>query len=211
MRIRYIAAVTVLLTALTFPSATRADRGEFYTLLTIEPQLGWYTEPLAGRVSATNAGGGAALTAYYGFTNSLHVGGDLHLSAALNINFPDTTISLNGTPSTGTVYANSTCIGANAVVVYRYDTGLSVAPLGRFEIGATSLGYTNIQYVPNGQSYVFNLPSSSELALELRGALLAEYRFGNHIVASAGFAVTAHPGARAPWSVSVPVSIGWIW
>jgi hypothetical protein len=212
MEPRRTVAVTVLLILAAIPVTARADRRELYVLVTVEPQLGWYTEPLAGHVSATQPGVGAALSAYYGLTHRLHVGADLHLSAARDVSFPSATVSLSdGTPSTGTVYANPTSIGANALFVYRHDTGYNLAPMARVEIGFASVNYTNIQQTPTGPSYFFSFPDSSELVLELRGALLAEYRITNHFVASAGLAVTGHPKGRAPWSVSLPLTAGWVW
>ena len=209
---RHLALAAVVFLSALAPGGARADHRDLYLTLTLEPQISRLTDPIAAVAQSANLGGGAMLSAYYGFTNALHAGIDLHFNAARNASFDNVHLTLqDGSPSQGVVYEDRYGYGANALVAYRFDTGHGLAPVARGEVGFASLSYSKVQHTPTGQPYTLDFPSSHQFVLELRAALLAEYRLGDHFVTSFGLAFTDRPNSLNPWDVSFPLTVGYIW
>jgi hypothetical protein len=214
--------ITAALAASLFllPSAARADRRDWYVTLTAEPTSATVKDPITGGESGTEMGFGAfALSAFYGLTNTIHVGAALHYATEKNVSFGGVTIDQGGWPTTGTAYGNVATYSATALAQYRLDTGYSVAPVARAELGVASVHSTSAAFRPDGAGYTLAYPDKSEFALEARASLLAEYRFarsprylpGEQLVASVGIGFVARPGTASPTGLSVPVSLGFVW
>jgi len=205
-------SLALAILALATPQAARADKRELYTFVAFEPQLTSFTEPVAASASGTLFTPAIELGAFYGLTNTLHIGGVLRVSQAndLRIDNAHTTLP-DGTPVDGSVYFNHLSIGIGALAYYRFDTGRSLAPALEAEIGFTSHEYSLVALGPAGESFTVAYPSVSEFRLHLRATALAEYRFTNHIHASAGVGFSAEPGGLAPWQVVIPLRFAWIW
>jgi hypothetical protein len=210
-RARRAGALTLLL-GLCVARPARADLKELYTVVGYEPAVSHYDLPASGSGSATALSGTFDLSAYYGLTNTWHVGGrirgsissDVHL-AGVQLNMPD------GSVSSGDVYLDHRSVGIGALGLYRLDTGLHLAPVLEVEAGFTSHQYRRIAHVPTGVAYVIPLSDVSETVFHGAAAVLVEYRFRNRWIAAAGAGVQVEPGARVPWSVDVPLRVGVIW
>jgi hypothetical protein len=204
----------VLLLLLGFLAAgpARGDFKELYTAFGYLPGLSHYDLPANGSGSTTALGGAMDLSAYYGLSNTLHVGGrlrgsirsDVHL-ASVRLNMPD------GSTSIGDVYLDHRSVGLGALALYRVDTGLHLAPVLEVEAGFTSHQYRRIAHVPAGVAYLIPLSDVSETVFHGAAAVLVEYRFRNRWIAAAGAGLEVEPGARVPWSVNLPLRVGVIW
>jgi hypothetical protein len=211
MTLRRFLPATVLALLLA-PGFARADRRELYTLIEVAPQFMQLEEPITGGPTASSVAGDGSLTVYYGLTNSLHLGGSVHLNLARDVEFTGADVQLqDGSQSTGTVFIDTTGISGTALIAYRFDLGRSFAPVAQVEVGLASLSYTNIAHVPESTNYGIAFADTSETALELRGSLRGEYRFGDHLIAGGGVGAIVHPGALNPWTLYVPITVGWIW
>lgn len=205
-------ALALALASLTLPATAMADKQELYTFATFELQLTSFTEPIAASASATQFTPAIELGAFYGFTNTLHIGAVFRASLANDLRVDGAQVRLpDGSPSEGTVYFNHRALSLGALAYYRFDTGHALAPALEGEVGFTSHEYSLVAFGPAGQSYTVPYPSISEFRLHLRATALAEYRFGNHIHASAGVGFSAEPGGLAPWQVVIPLRFAWIW
>ena len=78
---RLLLAVIVLFTA----GRALADRREWYTVLGYEPGLSRYETPSGGSGSATEFASAVSLGAYYGLTNTLHVGARIRATSNTNV------------------------------------------------------------------------------------------------------------------------------
>ena len=74
--------ITRPLASLTLPATAMADKQELYTFATFELQLTSFTEPIAASASATQFTPAIELGAFYGFTNTLHIGAVCRASLA---------------------------------------------------------------------------------------------------------------------------------
>lgn len=206
-------AAALIVTILLAPCGARADWQEFYTLVEVSPLFMRLDTPVAANTASTSAVGIAAgATVYYGLTNTLHVGGAFHYEATRNPSFKGTTVTLNGgTSSHGTLYEDTSAISLTMVGTYRFDLGGRLVPVGQLEMGVASLTYSNIAQFDGSTGVAFPYPSRSQTVLELRGQLRAEYRYGDHFVFGAGIGAVVRPGALNPWSLYVPLSVGYVW
>ena len=194
------------------PAVGRADRREFYTTVDIAPIYMHLDEPIRGGPKTNCVGAEASLSAYYGLTNSFHLGGSLHYAMAKDAKFDNVSLLLpDGTPSSGAVFEDVTAFSATGLLAYRLNLGRPFTTVAQVEAGLVSLAYGNIGHVPQGTNYSIGFPKESETRLELRASLRGDYRFGEHFLVGAGLGIVAHPGAMNSWSVIVPVTVGWIW
>ena len=202
-----------LVVALLVPPAARADREEFYTLVEVSPLFMRLETPVAATTANTSATGIAAgATIYYGLTNTLHVGGAVHYEVTRNASFEGTTVTLNGgTSSHGTLYEDTSAISLTMVGAYRFDLGPHLVPVAQLEMGVASLSYSNIAHFDGSTGVAFPYADRSQAVVEIRGQLRAEYRYGDHWAAGAGIGAVIHPGALNPWSLYLPVSVGYVW
>jgi hypothetical protein len=198
--------------ALLLPVAGRADGREFYTLFGAQLVLPHYYDTLSATDTATPIAGALEFTAYYGLTNTIHVGIAAHVSRARDIALSKATVTLSdGSASPGAVYENDLAIGAGALVLYRFDTRRVLAPVLSLEIGANHHSYTQIDHIPAGATYQITFPDSSEFVLSGRAAFLLEYRLGDRFVATSGVSLVLEPGGHAPWQIALPFLVGVIW
>jgi hypothetical protein len=206
-------AVALAVALLLVPGGARADREELYALVEVSPLLMRLDTPVAASTASTSATGIAAgATVYYGLTNTLHVGGAVHYETTRNASFNGTTVTLNGgTSSHGTLYEDTRAISLTMVGAYRFDLGPRLVPVAQLEMGVASLSYSNIAHFDGSTGVAFPYPDRSQTVLEVRGQLRAEYRYGDHLVAGAGIGAVVRPGALNPWSIYLPVSVGYVW
>ncbi len=206
-------AVALVVALLFVPRDARADREELYTLVEVSPLVMRLDTPVAASTASTSASGIAAgATVYYGLTNTVHVGAAVHYEATRNAAFEGTTVTLNGgTSSHGTLYEDTSAISLTMVGAYRFDLGPRLVPVAQLELGVASLSYSNIAHFDASTGVAFPYSDRSQKVFEVRGQLRAEYRFGDHFVGGAGVGVLVHPGALNPWSLYLPVSVGYVW
>jgi len=190
----------------------RADRKEIYAVLGLDAGVNRYKLPANGSGGTTAFAGALDVSAYYGLTNSFHVGGRLRLSSSSNVHFSGATVTMpDGSHSVGDVFDDHQSFGLGALGVYRVDTGVAVAPAFELEAGFDTHRYRRVEHVPAGVAYKIELSSTSQTALYGAGAVLLEYRFANRWVAMTGISVRAESGDLQPWSLSVPLRVGAIW
>lgn len=203
--------LTVLVLVLVAHPA-RADLKERYAVVGFEPTVTRYELPASGSGSTSALSGEFDLSAYYGLTNTWHLGVRVRGSVSSDVRISDARLNMpDGSVSSGDVYMDHRSIGLGALALYRIDTGLHLAPVLEVEAGFTSHQYRRIAHVPTGVAYVIPLSDVSETVFHGAGAVLVEYRFGNRWIAAAGAGVEVEPGARVPWSVNLPMRVGVIW
>lgn len=180
------------------PARALADRRELYTELAFTPALLVARAPTADSTASRPALGGEFL-AYYGLTNTLHVGLALQAASATDLAFAT---------DTGTLYANLLDLSARALVAYRLDTGSALAPIARLEVGIAHDRFSQLQVLYQG--FATPAPAFAETSLTAGAAIAAEYRIGDHLVAVVGLHARRTFG-RLAWSLDLPVSFGAIW
>jgi len=209
MRRQLAAALLALLLG---PSGARADRRELYTVLGLEPQLTRFSEPLAASADAMRFTPALELAAFYGLTNSLHVGAALRLSQSRGLEIRNADVFLpDHSPSSGSVSFDHRSIGFGVLGYYRLDTGRSIAPGLAVEAGFASHAYSAVNHSPTGASFGIPYPSTSEFRPYLRATLGAEYRCMDHLYASLAVGASFEPGGLAAWQLVLPLRVGWIW
>jgi hypothetical protein len=193
------------------PGDARADRHELYTLLGYQPGVSRFRSPAGGDAAIASYAGAFDLTAYYGLSNTFHLGGRLRFSRTSDVRFEAIDVpAVDGTPTRGDVFADHLGFGFGALALYRVDTGYSLAPVFELEGGFTIHDYGNVVHVPTVAAYRTALPGISETVVHGSGTAILEYRFRNYWLASAGVGVQVEDG-RVPWSVFVPFRVGRIW
>lgn len=195
---RMLRTLVIIALASLAPCHARADHREVYAQLAFTPGLLVARAPTTQSSAARPALGGEVL-AYYGLTNAIHVGAALQTASASNLSF---------TTETGTLYADLLDLSACALLVYRLDTGFTFAPVARLELGVAHDRFTRAQVLYQG----FSTPTGDvvETSFTAGASVALEYRFGDHIIASAGFHARRNFG-RVGWSLGVPFSVGLIW
>lgn len=191
------------------PRHARADRREIYTLVGYAPGVSHFRVP-GGHGATTNAYANAIdLTSYYGLTHSLHVGGLLRLASSADARFAGATARLpDGTDSVGNVYADHRALGVGALLLYRLDTGIALAPAVMLEGGLTIHQYRDAVHVAAGVGTP--LGEVTETVPHGSATVLLEYRFLDRWVAALGVGVSVEPGLM-PWSIFAPLRVGRIW
>jgi hypothetical protein len=208
-RVGVVLGVLVLV-GLVAPSSARADRRELYVLLGYEAGVGHHQVPVAGDAAATQYADALDVTAYYGVSNSLHVGGRLRLSSSSNLRFSGVAVAKDdGSTVTGDVFVDDRSLDVGGVVLWRVDTGYSLAPVLELGAGLAVHEYRNISHYPAGGGIVA-LASTSEAVAYGSGTVLVEYRFRDRWLATTGVGVQVE-GGRTPWSLLVPFRVGMIW
>lgn len=198
--------------ALVAATAARADEKEIYTLVGYVPTVQRYDLPANGAGSATDFANALDLTAYYGLTNTIHVGARLRGTISSDVHLADVRVNLpDGSVSPGDAYLDHLAVALSALALYRFDTGLHLAPMLEVEAGFSSHQYRRIAHVPAGVAFTIPLADVSETVFRAASALLLEYRFGNRWVASGGVGVQVEPSSHAPWAVLVPLRVGAVW
>jgi hypothetical protein len=194
------------------PSAAFADRRELYVVIGLEPAL-LHTDDAYGATGTANTAGGAlSLSAYYGLTNTVHVGAALRTTAARNIQVSPIAVPIaGGTRRTGTLYEDLLAVSFGGLALYRFDTGYRAAPTLSLELGGGQYTYSNRAHAPAGAGFSQAVPSVSYFAFYARPAVGLEYRLGDRLVAGVAVAAEIAPAAHQPWSIAVPFSVGVIW
>ena len=211
-RVRGTARLTLLLLVLLSGGTARADRRELYTVLGYEPGVARYELPVAGAGSATSYAATLTLSAYYGLSNTFHLGGRLRLARNPDVHFGGAVVRMpDGSRSLGDVYEDDLSLGIGALALYRFDTRTSLAPVAEVEAGFTSHQFQRIEHIPAGATHTIPERGVSRVALYGAAALLVEYRFRDRWVAAAGIALQGEGGGLMPLGVRVPVRVGVIW
>lgn len=181
------------------PLHALADRRELYAELTFAPSLLVVRAPTADSTASRPALGGELL-ACYGLSNTIHVGLALHAARATDLAF--------AAAAAGTLYSDLLDLSARALVAYRLDTGSALAPIARIELGVAHDRFTRAQILYQG----FSTPAGdvAETSLTAGAAIAAEYRIGDHLVATLGIHARRTFG-RLAWSLDLPISFGAIW
>lgn len=194
------------------PVKAAADRREMYAILEVSPAAVSASDPVTGGGGTTKGGVEFGVTALYGVSNRLHLGGALHVGMSKDFPFAPVNLSLpDGTRSQGTDYSNVTSYAATAVAAYRFGLGTAIVPVIQLEAGVASLRYTDIVHVPDGMNIGFQFADSSEVTPDLRASVRADWRVSNHVLAGVGVGATWHPGAKASSGFYLPLYVGWIW
>lgn len=205
---RLLLSATVLFTA----GNALADRREWYTVLGYEPGLSRYETPSGGSGSATKFASAVSLGAYYGLTDTLHVGARIRATTNANIDIGKAVVPLpDGSRPSGDLYLDHQSLGLGALLLYRFDTKHSLAPLVELEGGVTAHRFQRIAFFPAGAAHSYPQGSVSKSALYGSAALLLEYRFLNRWVAAAGVSVHGEGGGLMPFGIYVPLRFGIIW
>jgi hypothetical protein len=115
-----IALGVLALVGLVAPGRARADRRDLYMLLGYQPGVSRLHSPAGSDATVTSYAGAFDLTAYYGLSNTLHVGGRLRFSRTTDMRFEAVDVTkVDGTTSRGDVFADHFGFGFGALALYR--------------------------------------------------------------------------------------------
>lgn len=202
----------VFLAAITVSTTARADRQEWYVIPTLSPELLRLSEPTSGASYLTKPTIGFGLTGYYGLTDELHLGAELHYTRLANVPFSGTTIALtDGSTPTGTLYADNSLFAITAVAVYRFDMRGNLVPIVRLGVGPAFASYGNLALFPRSTQLELDQPSQSEIGFTAQVQVGVQYRIGNHLAASAAVEVRRNLGLHVPWEFELPLAVGYVW
>lgn len=198
---------------LVLPSTAYADRRDLYLLLDAAPAMLRLSEPTTGASAASQWGGGAALTAYYGLTHEWHLGFSLRVLSALNAPYAGLQLQIaDGSRPPGTLYEDVLLGGGGVVLVHRFDLGFDLAPVARLEVGGLFIRHYNIGYFVDSTRVVVPLPDIQELVFSGRAHAGVEYRFfQDRLVAGIGISAAVNLSPRARWALELPITLGYIW
>ena len=212
MRISFVALLAVGALEAFVPLAARADRRDLYTVLAIEPAWTVSRDPLSGEGQATAPMASVALSAYYGITNSIHLGAVARFGYSRDVTYEGVTVTLpDGTSSQGRLFHNSSQFGLSALGLYRFDTGIKWAPFASIEAGLVHDARTAREHVPAGASFGIAFPDRAEMVPVLRPAIGLEYRVTDRfiIAMSTTVGVSLDGGSRV--QLAFPVAVGATW
>lgn len=194
------------------PLSAWADRRETYTQLTLGPALLVVRDPGGSSSTAAHPALSAELVSYYGLTNTLHVGGSVRFIGTRNARIAGITVGQpDGSQPAGSLYLDTWSLGAAALLAYRYDTGLDLAPVARLELGLAHSSYRRLQLIADSRAYALDVPGRSTFALTTRALAAVEYRLDTRFVASAGVGIRRAFGDLTTWSLDIPLTFGLIW
>jgi len=185
-----------------------ADSRELYVLAEGGPTLLALKDTQTKQAHAGQLGCMGGVTAYYGLTDTIHVGLAGRFSLADNAAFGPLTVS--GLPS-GTLYENVTAIGGDAVFVYRGDTGYAFAPVARAQAGLEYISYSGQQLITADLSHATSFPDQTQVVLGIQLAVALEYRLSDHWVVSVGVAGRLNTTPLSPFQFTLPVTLGGVW
>lgn len=206
--LRQLIGLLVLVAA----SPVWADQGELYAQVSAAPVLSSFDDPAGGSASALRLGLGTQVAAFYGLTDTLHLGASLRFGGARDVAFSGLRVRLaDGSQPLGTLYEDAYVLGAGALAHYRLDTGENWAPFAQLELGAVYHRYARLQHVPEGTTLSANFPEVGEWALSGRATVGLEYRFADRFFASLALGVRRNLNALTVWQVELPASAGIIW
>ncbi|WP_342382204.1 hypothetical protein NVS55_40105 (plasmid) [Myxococcus stipitatus] len=201
-----------LLLVLLLPHLARADRRELYTQLALGPAVLFLSDPAGSSSTATHPALSVELSTFYGLTNSFHLGGTIRFTGTRNARYASIGVALpDGSLPLGSLYLDAWSLGAAALVAYRHDTGLDLAPTARVELGLAHSAYQRRELIPATRNYSLTLPSVSDFAPTARAVVGIEYRFRDSLVASAGLGIRRAFGSSLPWTLDIPLNFGVIW
>ena len=190
-------------------STSQADRREVY--IQLETGLGIHLLKDAATAAQPGSAFGPAgqLHIFYGVTNELHLGGYARGYYAPDVAFQNVTPTLaDRSMPTGTLYENAFGAGGGALVRWRFDTGVLVAPFLQLELGASWARFERLQLIPEGQTFGVDLPARDEFAPEGRIVGGLEVRLGEL------FVISLHLGGRhvfngvSQWQLDVGIATG---
>jgi hypothetical protein len=205
-----LAGLAITLAA--FPA--RADRSELNVVTTVSPEFLSLSVPTAAQASSstTKPTIGFAVTAFYGLSNTLHAGVEFHYASLKNIPFDGTTLALSdGSSPTGTLYSDDMLYSATAFALYRMDLPSPVVPVFRLGAGPVLASYKNLALYPDATQFQLAQPDTSEAGFAVTISAGAQYRLGNHWLASASIELRRNLGLSVPWEYALPLSIGYVW
>lgn len=189
-----------------------ADRRELYVLLEGGAAVESLRDAPSLTQSGTAVGPAGELQAFYGLSNTLHLGGYVRGLYAPNVSFQGVAAVLeDGSRPTGTLYEDTHGFGAGVLARWRFDTGYTLAPLAQLELGATWRRYRLQQLIPSGKDFAISLPDKDELAPDVRLVAGVEYRVLDQVL------LELLVGARRPlagviaWQLTGSVAVGLVW
>ncbi|MFY0584379.1 hypothetical protein ACN28S_67755 [Cystobacter fuscus] len=98
-----------------------------------------------------------------GLTHELLVGSALDLTYGRDILFSDAALELaDGSRPRGRLYEDLLGLSLGAVAAYRYDTGYSIAPVVRVELGLAGRFFHNRTFLPSNTTVQISEPALSE-------------------------------------------------
>lgn len=202
----------LLLALLVLPLSARADRGELYTLLELAPSASRLTAPSTSAGPAWKLLPAAKALVLHGLTHELLLGGALGVTYGKDLLFQDAALELaDGSRPRGRLYEDLLGLSLGAVAAYRYDTGYSIAPVVRAELGLAGRLFHNRTFLPANTTAQIAEPSLAEWTPYSHVALGAELRFADKWVATLGLGATKHFRGRIPWEVDASLVIGRVW
>lgn len=201
-----------LLALLLVPLSARADRGELYTLLELSPSASRLDAPSSPAGPSWKMLPAGKVLVLRGLSHELLLGGALGVAYGKDLLFQNASLELDdGSRPRGRLFENLLGLTIGAVAAYRYDTGYSIAPIVRAELGLSGRFFHNRTFLPANTSVQIAEPSLTEWTPYSHVALGAELRFADKWVAALGVGATRSFRGRVPWQVDASLVIGRIW
>jgi hypothetical protein len=200
------------LLCLCLATTAAADRREGYVLLEGGLGVQLLHDGAAALAPGTGLGPAGELQLFYGFTNSLHVGGYARGFWAPDTAFTGVTATLpDGSTPTGTLYENVHGFGGGALVRWRFDTGYLVAPFAQLELGVAWLRIDNQELIPTGRDFGLSLSMRDVLTADGRLAVGVEVRLLEHLVLELVLGARHTLSPFLPWQFDGALAAGVVW
>lgn len=201
-----------LLVLVVAASPALADRREAYVLLEAGAAADLLLDGPTGQRPGTAIGPAGELQAFYGLTNSLHVGVYARGGLAFDVAFPGVQPTLqDGSRPTGALYANTHGFGGGLLARWRFDTGFAVAPFLQLELGGAWRRFRVQQLIPTGRDFAIGLPDVDTSGLDGRLVVGGEYRIGDHLLLELLVGARRSTAALMPWQLSGSAAVGVVW
>lgn len=211
MKTPFVVLVVTAVGALARPSAAYGDRRELYTTLSLEPGWALSGDPLSGEGVTGAPAIGVNAAAYYGLSNTVHLGAVVRLGYSRDFTYDRLNVVLpDGTSSRGRLFYNRSQVGFSALGRYRFDTGGRWAPVMWLEVGLVHEAASGIEHIPQGSSFGIFFADRRETALSCRSGIELEYRLSERWVLGLGAAIAGSPG-RQEVQMALPAKVGVVW
>lgn len=201
-----------LLALLLLPLSARADKGELYTLLELSPSASRLAAPSSSAGPSWQLLPAGKVLVLRGLTHELLLGGALGVAYGKDLLYRDAALELDdGSRPRGLLYEDLLGLSVGAVAAYRYDTGYSIAPVLRVELGLAGRFFHNRAFLPANTTVQLAQPSFTQWTPYSHVALGSELRFADKWVAALSVGATRSFRGRVPWQVDTSLVIGRIW
>lgn len=189
------------------PCVAHADERDTYLLLTGGPGAMRLTHPLNADARSVAAIGGLGFTSYWGWTDTLHVGGSVSSTWSRYAAYRGVRVPLSsGSLPEGDFSERLWLLTGGALVHYRHDSGAAWAPFAQLELGVALHRRLERVHMVAGRENPF--PDASEVVADAALQAGWELRVRDRYSVSVGLQLRVNPASLSAWQLQVPMAVG---